>query len=68
MSTQKAIRASSEHAVKADVALSYIPAILFHLDSDTRLMFAEVMQATREGGYEEGFRDGFTEASKDRKE
>lgn len=53
-----------ENSVKSDVALSYIPAILFKLDADTTEMFACVLQAMRDGGYEDGFKDGQFDASK----
>ncbi len=50
------------HAVKATVALSYIPCILFTLDDDSREMFASVMQALLDAGYENGFNDGLRSA------
>lgn len=49
---------ASEFAVKASVALSYIPCIFMKLDADCREMLAMVLQAMRDGGYEDGFRDG----------
>jgi hypothetical protein len=44
----------------AEVALSYIPSILQKLDGDATVigMFAEVLQAMRIGGYQDGFEDG----------
>lgn len=49
-----------EFAVTAEVALSYIPCILAKLADDPDLpgMFANVLQAMRDGGYEDGLRDG----------
>jgi len=43
---------------KMAVALSYIPVIMRQLDGDAVSMFAAVLQAMRDGGYDDGFRDG----------
>ena len=40
-------KAAQEFSTRADVALSYVPVILMHLDTDTREMFAKVLQAAR---------------------
>ena len=47
------------YAVSAEVALSYIPAIMFNLQGEPELcqMFAAVMQAQRDGGYADGWND-----------
>lgn len=50
--------AAQAYAVRNKVALSYIPAIMFRLDGDTLGMFAAVLQAMRDGGYEDGYEDG----------
>lgn len=49
---------NTEHSIRADVALSYVPVILSQLDDTGRQMFADVLQAMRDGGYEDGIRDG----------
>ena len=51
-------RPESESIVKLADALSYIPVILLRLDGDTSEMFAHVLQAMRDGGYLDGFKDG----------
>lgn len=57
--------AAQAYAVKATVAISYVPEILFQLDNDTREMFAAVMQAQRDGAYEDGFNDSEQQGRKD---
>ena len=50
--------ATGEWAVKSSVALSYVPCVLMKLrDDDTAHMFAEILQAMYEAGYENGFSD-----------
>ena len=61
MKTRKQMvdNATGEWAVKASVALSYVPCVLGKLkDDDTAHMFAEILQAMFEAGYENGFQDG----------
>ena len=57
-------KAAHAYAVKAAAALSYVPCILMQLDEDAAGMFAIVMQAMREGGYEDGYRDGVNHKKK----
>jgi hypothetical protein len=42
----------------AETALTYVPVLLGQLDADGRELLGVVMQAMREGGYVDGFRDG----------
>jgi hypothetical protein len=71
MATKRPTPAAMDaHATNAEVALSYIPPLLANLadDSDDGLelssMFAAVLQAMRDGGYEDGFRDAQQEAAR----
>ena len=42
------------------LALTYVPAIMRQLDNDGRDMLVALLQAMREGGYGDGFKDGST--------
>jgi hypothetical protein len=58
--------AANAHAVKPEVALSYVPVLIGQLDGDGREMLGAVMQAMYDHGIECGRRDAEFQSKKDR--
>lgn len=49
---------------RSDRALGFIPVIMMDLDNDSREMLIQVLSATSEAAYDEGFRDAKARFSK----